>query len=687
MLESPLPKSLRQTTKYRLLSDLDGSSRRFFSPQEVDLLEDAVLEAVTTRLQYMPRSIKEGKLGKLPDGLVLDDLQLKVRTVNCLKREGLTSPARLENVTVERLMALRGFGVVSLLDFLTAIEEVQSPTFVSRREVIVSEAQKLLRFKRAGAVLQGDPRLGGFLTEILLSIQPPPPPREPVGYSALEVAEILAAGATAPDWVIEALRDLRLRIRAKTRISLEDELIDFLASRPERDRRIVARRLGWDGNGGCTLEIAGNENGITRERVRQLEKKALEPLRTAPDYPFAPRLDAALELVEDLLPAPVDRIEYALTEARISEARFALGGLTTAAEILGREVNFKVSKQGGSSFVMNAASADLPGIIRRHSRRIVEHWGTGTILDLRTRVSEEVNGDVEEVTVVQILKMSADFYWLDKPSGWFTLSSVPRNRLINQVEKILSVTPRVHITELRDGVRRHHRMKGVAPPRRVLSELCRLTPGYRVEGDYVVADPPLDWVEVLADIEETMARILFEHGPLLTGSEFEKLCVGAGINRASYYAYLGYSPIIARYASQVYGLRGVEFPPGAAENLVPQGRRHRVVQDHGWSSGGQVWIAYRLTESLIKTGVIGIPAAIKQHVSGAYQLRSEEGANVGKLVAKETSAWGLGPFFARRGGEAGDAMVLTFDIGDRLATVSVGNDEILEGASGQLSAS
>jgi RNA polymerase primary sigma factor len=56
-----------------------------------------------------------------------------------------------------------------------------------------------------------------------------------------------------------------------------------LDSLEPRMRRVVERRFGLDGQAPQTLEELGNDLGVTRERVRQLELRALRQLReTAP---------------------------------------------------------------------------------------------------------------------------------------------------------------------------------------------------------------------------------------------------------------------------------------------------------------------------------------------------------------------------------------------------------------------
>ena len=64
------------------------------------------------------------------------------------------------------------------------------------------------------------------------------------------------------------------RLRAK-------ELANVLSHLNPRMRRVLALRFGLDGETAQTLEEVGAGLGITRERVRKLESRALRELRTA----------------------------------------------------------------------------------------------------------------------------------------------------------------------------------------------------------------------------------------------------------------------------------------------------------------------------------------------------------------------------------------------------------------------
>ena len=64
-----------------------------------------------------------------------------------------------------------------------------------------------------------------------------------------------------------------MRLRAR-------ELAKALSHLNPRLRRVLSLRFGLDGESPKTLEEVGSILGITRERVRQLESRALRELRT-----------------------------------------------------------------------------------------------------------------------------------------------------------------------------------------------------------------------------------------------------------------------------------------------------------------------------------------------------------------------------------------------------------------------
>ena len=61
--------------------------------------------------------------------------------------------------------------------------------------------------------------------------------------------------------------------------SLRSELEKVLDSLTDRERKVIKMRTGWDGGGPMTLEQVGQVFNVTRERIRQIEQKAIRKLR------------------------------------------------------------------------------------------------------------------------------------------------------------------------------------------------------------------------------------------------------------------------------------------------------------------------------------------------------------------------------------------------------------------------
>ena len=61
--------------------------------------------------------------------------------------------------------------------------------------------------------------------------------------------------------------------------SLKEQLIDVLDTLTDREQRVLRLRFGLDDGRARTLEEVGRVFNVTRERIRQIEAKALRKLR------------------------------------------------------------------------------------------------------------------------------------------------------------------------------------------------------------------------------------------------------------------------------------------------------------------------------------------------------------------------------------------------------------------------
>ena len=64
---------------------------------------------------------------------------------------------------------------------------------------------------------------------------------------------------------------------------LKEQVLEVVETLPDRERKIILMRFGLNGDRPHTLEEVGAEFAVTRERIRQIESKALNKLRKLPD--------------------------------------------------------------------------------------------------------------------------------------------------------------------------------------------------------------------------------------------------------------------------------------------------------------------------------------------------------------------------------------------------------------------
>ena len=392
-----------------------------------------------------------------------------------------------------------------------------------------------------------------------------------------------------------------------------------------------------------------------------------------------PLLDRALATVEQLLPSPADSVESKLQNAGVTQGRFRLEALARAAKLLGRKAPFTLETINGKRMAVQPGRGKSVQRTILIAQRAIARYGVATTSEIAAAVQERTSLPATAEFVASVMEGQSGFEWLDREAGWFFLRSTRKNRVVSRIRKILSIAERIHVSELRSGIARHNAMKGYAPPRRVLLELCRHLPHCLVEGEYIRAEPKMDWRAVLRGTEHTMVQVLMEHGPVMQRAKFEELCLGRGMKRATFWVYLDYSPVIERFAPGVYGLRGAGVDPGFVQSLIPHCTRRTPVRlDHGWTTDRKIWIGYRLSEPMLASGVFSVPPGLKSFLQGSFALKADDGALVGTIAVKDGTGWGIGPFFRCRGGEAGDTIVIVFDLKAKEALLSIGDDDLME---------
>ncbi len=674
------PSALREAAGLQedvVLKDLSADLWDRLEPEMMTQLAAQVAKAVHAGMYA--RQLHEARERIFDPAVPLALLRIGSRARNILfharaVREGLVGPIELRD-----LARARNLGGVSLLQLLAAAEEARpsaaelaensgGPAGPGTRRTLSRtvrrEAKKLAGKRWARRIRREDLRVGPALGAL-----------DPSSLTPFAAAGVLPDALYEPGEArvkVGMIRRFVERVDRMGRLTLEGELDDMLVAftRREHQRIALRRRFGWDGSPPATLEEAANEVGLTRERVRQLEVKFANAIRHA----WTPALDRTLRVVQEKPFARLVDVQVALRDAKLIDRDFPMTSLLATARLFGRDMP-ALSVYGGMigppDFLATATK------VEQMARRLTSYWGATTVAELTSVISEGGTTLTEDVAR-HALELVPGTQFLDPERQWLWIPDTARNRLLNNVLKVMSVAGSIDLEELRDGIGRHHRSRGFRPPRSVLARICSESGRYEVRDGRAIGKAGLpEWRDVLAANERLIATALFEHGPVMRRTDLEDLVVGSyGMKRNSFYIYLTYSPILERYAPGVFGLRGARTSAAEISAMIPPLRRSQVLRDHGWTPDRRIWIVYRLSPGARSTGVLTVPAALAPLLRGQFELTTDDRTVVGSITIEDAKLWGLSGFFRRRGVEAGDHVLLTFTLGEGTARVEVGGSDV-----------
>lgn len=464
--------------------------------------------------------------------------------------------------------------------------------------------------------------------------------------------------------------------------NLEDEIRRVLSRLGGQGQwpDIIMARYGWDGRAPKTLEMVGEEFGLTRERIRQVcvgaRKRYIDRAR-----PPMPRLEEALLVLEESVPCRAASISERLLRGGISNGDMGGKGLIEAADFFEHKLNAVLVRTDSDSFIVSVELAGCVGNSRKVARKLVGAHGVTTAAEVATEacgdLSDSEQEDYEELVRLE-LESEPEVVWLDKEKRWLWLSGIPkgRNRMLNNIRKILSVTESINAAELRRALRRDWRMGGYAPPGRILLSLAEVVPELSKTGSNVEPVHPYSKEEYLSPSEQAIAETLLENGAVMRYEEIQKAVAEKRVGMASFRRRMSHSPIIKKYAPGIYGLSGVKVTGAEVDALVTPAKRSNVLQDCGWTNEGCIWVAYKLSKNTLEAAVLGIPSSVRDFIAGEHQLQGPSGRDFGVLVVKESAAWGVRRFLRISGAEAGDTLVLVFDLSERGCKAYVGDESV-----------
>ena len=440
---------------------------------------------------------------------------------------------------------------------------------------------------------------------------------------------------------------------------------------------MVARRFGVNGKSPETLETIGLDYSITRERVRQIEKNFINKLsRRKPIW--TPILDKVIDLINANPLITAKKLQEELISKQLSENYFSIDSLVKIAKLFQKDLKYSFDNK--KNVLATKGYLDLSKQIIDVSVQILNHRGATTIGEVQLTLKDK-GITLDAATIKLILEATTDFMWIDKTTDWFWMQR-SNNRVLHYVEKIMSVAGSIDVEDLRNGTGRPNRAHGIRLPRKILINLCLATGLYTLSesGDRLKGGNNLpDWKDTLNEGEKTIVKILFDNKFVMRRSDLEKEALNAGMNINSFYIYLSYSPVIIKYTMGVFGLRGAPVSAAQIKVLIPPiFKYNKIIRNSGWTNSGNVWIGYQLSNSSILSGVLSLPSAYKNIIFGSFNLISEAGQSMGRLIiGGNHSMWGLSHFLRRWEVEAKDFLVIEFNISKKIVTIYAGDKELL----------
>lgn len=677
---------LRRTGEYEYLADLDASIWRYVSREEAIGLSRLVAEQLEKNAERIVDEI--GQVGvwrsnKKPDmnPNVSESTQEVLAALDSRLSRGWTA------ASVRHVLETSSRDIVPLVDLLAALEYWgfgADPGWEQQRRIRLL-ALEVGEELADSSVTRDDPRLGPRVGEIV-RIAPLRPKRQRIEEVAIWIADHTHRLEQTGDWE-RSLANLVVDVACIKRESLSQQIRGVVSCAVDRSRdaHVVMRRHGWDGRPPATLQEVADDEGLTRERVRQICARGEEALSSFCSAPYAPALDAALSLLNTYAPMTSAEAAQVLVDAGIlGSENFSIVALIDAARLLGRTALIELRDAGPIEWVCHEwdeppSRGDLSAL-RTRAGRLTDARGATTVASLRFSLAEKDGLEMDEESIVSFLPLFEGFEWLDEQEGWFWITgrSLGRNRFLNLLRKALSVAGSLTIEDVQASLRRSRRLNGLFPPEHVLIKMCDRFPGIRVDEGRICADPPLNYKDVLQGTELYIVELLLQMGPAARVEEMWQIAGNESVGRVSFWTTLRDSPTIVRYARSTYGLRGL---PAAAADVweVANKRVHRangVLRDWGHVSDSVTWMLFKLNSSSLRLGQLPIPAVLRGGVDGDYGLCFQQQELAERAVVRETRLLGLRQLLKSAEAEPGDWVLVAVDVSAQLIYVQVGDEEL-----------
>ena len=495
---------------------------------------------------------------------------------------------------------------------------------------------------------------------------------------------LLESGAKISEGQSEEIFELARLVLSAKKLSVVEEFEAIVGETMQPNARpVIAARLGIGHDRPLSLHDAGKLVGISKERARQLMEQFTSSLRgNAPGQARAwtPVLDNAISAISGSLPRLASSADRELHQENILADGTGIASLLAMAKAYNKEAQISLDYEG---LVLSQIGNEIRSSqIIRTARKHCEHWGVANLSD----IAEQVNLSVDSANALElvrgVLETEDEVVWLEGDRWVYFMGTVMsgRNKLANEVEKVMSVTGSLDVAELRNGICRHHRMTHLRPPTNVLLAFCASLPEYEIADSRVVGVEGRlrDWRDVLGSVDKALVTTLMDNGYVMARDDLLRVASEEHkANRNSLVVHLTYSCVLDKPARGVWALRGA---PVAAAQIAALERpivRTEVFQEQGWTRTGSPWLVYRLSSNSVESGVVSIPKGVLDGIEGRFELEDQSGERASTLVLSAQRMWGLAPYFARVNPEPGDYLLLEFNLDSQVAVGRLGGRELI----------
>lgn len=418
-------------------------------------------------------------------------------------------------------------------------------------------------------------------------------------------------------------------------------------------RGAVMARIGWRGPRVPTLEEVGVGVGLTRERVRQLQKKLIGRLeRVRP--PETEALQLVVQLISDYRGDAAQRPGWLLREHGLVGEPLPEAGLNLLFRLLGQsEV---LSGYLATHYEKQPALREVVRVAKDLTRSVGVACLEWVIADSSQAPDDAaIRGELNAVPWCR---------WLDDDWFWDPKTPRGRNRLVNLSVKMLAACGPLELRAVRGGLDRSFRNGRLPhlPSLHALRLFYRDHPDFDLDTrDVVTSVRTLDPEEKLDRTELLFYRILRDAPDgFLDRATLFRQATDAGMNQNTFSVYSSYSPIIDSPMQDRWVLRGTDVSPAALE-AIRRPRRRRYAHNE-WTARGTLRLERETTYNW--SLVTSVPKALKPYLAGrVFEAVDAAGVTAGQVRWDEDGvSWGYGPFLQRHAAEDGDVLIAEFNL-------------------------